>query len=267
MSNKNKHGLPRHIPKAIKQAVRQRCGFGCVRCGFAFFDYEHFDPDFAEAKEHNANGITLLCSQCNQKRARGRLSAETVSRANANPVCLQKGFTAEMFDFSPKEIEVELGGVVFKNCNHLVVINDTPILSISRPESPGLPLLLSGFFLDQNGKLAIAIEDNAWRVSSKVWDVEITGPRIYIKTAEENTTLEIHLSPPKKITIKNLRMVFQKVIIEANDKTVKFSMNDGKDWATFHSVSMTNCHTGIAINPAPQLPQSPANDAIAIPPW
>ena len=62
MDDTNKHGLSRYIPEAIKREVRQRCGFGCVICGFGFYDYEHFDPDFADAKFHDPNGMTLLCS-------------------------------------------------------------------------------------------------------------------------------------------------------------------------------------------------------------
>jgi hypothetical protein len=78
-SQVNKHGLPRSIPSHIKQEIRQRCGFGCVICGFGFYDYEHFDPDFVDAKSHSPEGMTLLCSQCNQKRARKRLSVATVA--------------------------------------------------------------------------------------------------------------------------------------------------------------------------------------------
>ncbi|MHB0562224.1 hypothetical protein ACX3RA_15640, partial [Escherichia coli] len=63
MDNINKHGLSRRIPETIKRQIRQRCGFGCVICGFGFYDYEHFKPDFVDAKVHDPNGMTLLCSQ------------------------------------------------------------------------------------------------------------------------------------------------------------------------------------------------------------
>jgi hypothetical protein len=33
MKKNNKYGLKRTIPEKIKREVRQRCGFGCVRCG------------------------------------------------------------------------------------------------------------------------------------------------------------------------------------------------------------------------------------------
>ena len=85
MGEKNKYGLGRYIESDTRRLIRKRCGFGCVICGIGFFDYEHFDPDFAEAKEHNPEGMTLLCMQCNQKRRRGTLSASTVKRHNEFP--------------------------------------------------------------------------------------------------------------------------------------------------------------------------------------
>ena len=55
MAKENEHGLPRHIPADVARAVRQECGFGCVICGVALIQYEHFDPEFAEAREHVAS--------------------------------------------------------------------------------------------------------------------------------------------------------------------------------------------------------------------
>ena len=113
MTEKNKHGLSRTIPGPVKRIIRQRCGFGCVICGLGFYDYEHFDPDFADATEHNPEGMTLLCSQCNQSRGRGRLSRETVAKANKNPKCLREGYANEMFDFHSEPIEIKFAGVSF----------------------------------------------------------------------------------------------------------------------------------------------------------
>ena len=70
-----KYWLIRTVLADVKRAIRQRCGFSYVVCGLGFYDYEHFDPDFQDATEHNPRGMTLLCSQCNQKRARSQLPA------------------------------------------------------------------------------------------------------------------------------------------------------------------------------------------------
>ncbi|WP_262313847.1 hypothetical protein [Klebsiella quasipneumoniae] len=130
---RNKYGLSRSIPADVKREIRKRCGFGCVICGLGFYEYEHFNPDFADAMEHNPKGMTLLCSQCNQKRARGRLSVQTVTKANANPKCLEQGFANEMFDFHDEPININLSGVNFYDCMNLIVVNGRSMLSIQPP--------------------------------------------------------------------------------------------------------------------------------------
>lgn len=67
-SEKNQYGLSKHRPSSVEEEIRQRCGFGCVICGLCFYDYEHFNPDFKDARIHDPRGMTLLCMQCNQKK-------------------------------------------------------------------------------------------------------------------------------------------------------------------------------------------------------
>ncbi|WP_140145769.1 HNH endonuclease, partial [Vibrio parahaemolyticus] len=81
MSDKNKHGLSRYIPEDVKRKVRQKCGYGCVVCGTAIVEYEHVDPEFSEAKEHDPDKIVLLCSQCHAKVTRKFLSKESIKLA------------------------------------------------------------------------------------------------------------------------------------------------------------------------------------------
>lgn len=146
MSDRNRFGLSRTIPSSVRREVRQRCGYGCVRCGLALYDYEHFDPEFKDADAHVANGITLLCMQCNQKKRRGMLSAESVRGANLAPRCLQQGYASEIFDFGPNSLTVAFAGVTFTDTPKLIVVNDIPILAVKPPEAPHQPFLLSGFF-------------------------------------------------------------------------------------------------------------------------
>ena len=75
---RNKHGLPRTIPESIKRKVRQRCGFGCVICGIGLYEYEHFAPEYKDAKSHAPEGITLLCPNHHARKTIGRLSLETI---------------------------------------------------------------------------------------------------------------------------------------------------------------------------------------------
>lgn len=246
-NQKNRFGLSRYIPDDVRREVRRRCGFGCVICGKAFYDYEHFNPDFKDATIHDPKGMTLLCSQCNQKRARGRLSAETVSKANENPKCLEDGFSSELFDFSDQPITVYFAGVEFYDCKNIIVVNDYPILSISPPDKPGRPILLSGTFTNENGKEVISIVDNAFALNIENWDVECEGGTITVRSASRRISLVLSLSPPSAIAIERIEMLFHGVYFRGNRTTLEIS-TDGKGWNSFSACSVHRCETGILID-------------------
>lgn len=246
MSDRNSHGLGRTIPAAVRREVRQRCGYGCVRCGLALFDYEHFDPDFKDAKSHSPQGITLLCMQCNQKRRRGVLSIETVRAANACPRALQQGFANEFFDFSSSELTVVFAGVTFTDTPTLIAVNDFAILSIAPPESPHHPLRLSGFFADDSGQVTLKIQDNEWSAGADNWDVECVGPRITIRSAPGNLTLVLRLEPPKRLIVERLNMQFEDVYLRGEEGLLETSF-DGRHWGAWRGCHISRCQVGIAL--------------------
>ena len=98
MSERNQYGLPRHIPEAVKRAVRRRCGFGCVKCGNAIITYEHMEPKFRDARCHDPRRITLLCGHHQQESTKGLLSLETIKEYDADPVTKRQGFSSYVFD-------------------------------------------------------------------------------------------------------------------------------------------------------------------------
>lgn len=259
MTQSNRHGLSRTVPAAVKREIRQRCGFGCVVCGSAYIEYEHFDPDFADATEHNPAGMTLLCSQCNQKRARGRLSAQTVANANANPRCLQQGFSSEIFDFSSEPVEIVFAGVIFYNCSHVIVVNGLPLLSLRPPVEAGQPMRLFGYFSDINGRETLKIKDNEWRVMPGNWDVECVGPRITIRNSPGEISLIVRMEPPTRLIVERIDMQFKGVRFRGDENILEFSINGG-GWTQFIAAHVSNSFTGININYG--AGRNPANDAL-----
>ena len=227
MSKINKHGLPRRVPAGIAREVRRRCGFGCVKCGSAIYDLEHFEPDYKDAVEHNADGITLLCMQCNQKKARGLLSAATVKRCNQKPRCKEDGFASEFFDFGLEGYEVVFGGARFKNCADLVRVSGTSVLSIAPPTEKGMPFLLSGKFFGVDGKSNLIIEDNQFQVLSGNWDVEIEGGVITVRSEPRNIVLRLRTSPPDTIVVERLKMRYGSYSIEVDESSFRFTQNGG----------------------------------------
>lgn len=246
MSERNRYGLSRMIPAEVRRQVRQRCGFGCVRCGLALYDYEHFDPDFKDATAHLVDGITLLCMQCNQKRRRGILSVESVRLANSNPLCRRQGFASESFDFGAEYFEVAFSGVTFTECDHLIEVNGFPILSINAPQGPAQPYRLSGRFADDTGDITLKIEDNVWSAGADNWDVECVGPRIFIRYGPRNVSLVLKSQPPRRLVVEKLNMYFEGVWLRGDGEKLEFSFN-GRIWSSFVACGMHRCRVGISL--------------------
>ena len=244
MAERNIHGLGRTVPAAVRREVRQRCSYGCVRCGLALFDYEHFDPDFKDAKVHDPQGITLLCMQCNQKRRRGMLSVETVRAANLSPKCSEAGFASEAFDLGTEELIVVFAGVTFTNTPQLIVVNNFPILSLKPPEALGQPYRLSGFFADNSGQVTLKIEDNVWSAGADNWDVECVGPRITIRSNPREITLVLRSEPPYRLVVERLNMQFEGIHLRGEEGTLQVSF-DGVRWATWRGGHVSRCQTGM----------------------
>jgi hypothetical protein len=246
VSERNRHGLSRYIPAPVSLEVRQRCGFGCVICGLAWYDYEHFDPDFKDATEHRADGITLLCMQCHAKRSRGVLSVESVREANKRPRCLQQGFASETFNFAQTPIEVAFAGVTFTDVAKLIVINNYSILSVRPAEAFLGPYRLSGIFADDTGATTLKIEDNVWSVGADSWDIDCEGPRIKIRNGPGDIALVLKAEPPTRLVVERLNMQFNGHFLRGDANLLEISQ-DGQHWMKFQSFSMTRCAVGIAI--------------------
>jgi len=250
MGEPNKYGVARAIPADVKREVRRRCGFGCVRCGLGFYDYEHFAPDFKDATTHDPAGITLLCMQCNQKRARGLLAAETVAQADADPICLQQGFAREEWGFGQNPIQVTFGGVTFTDVTTLIEVNGSPILSVRPPEEGSAFYRLSGIFTDRTGKTTLGIEDNEWSVGVDNWDIECVGPRITVRSGPGDISLVLRSEPPRRLVIEKLNMRYGRYILRGNESVLELSL-DGMNWSRFFNVDMEGCRVGISLNYSP----------------
>lgn len=244
MAKINRYGLSRTISEDLKREVRRRCGFGCVRCGLAYYDYEHFDPDFKDAKKHDANGITLLCMQCNQKRARKTLSAETVAKANLNPKCKQAGFAFESLDFGSDPIVVNFAGLVFRECAILLRIHDLDVLSFRSPEEPGQPMLLSGVFSDASGVSVLKIVDNVWYAGDTNWDVEVKGTLTTIRRGPGDIVLKFRVTPPRELSIEHINMNINGYYLVGGRDSLKFS-EDGENWSLMRANNAYKCKVGV----------------------
>jgi hypothetical protein len=225
-SKKNRFGLSRDIPAQIKREVRKRCGFGCVVCGSGIIQYEHVDPEYKDAPQHDADCIALLCPSCHGKVTTKYWSKQKIKAAMINPACLKSGFTKDFFDFCDGHPTIMLGGTILKNTRIPLRILDKPILKIAAPEQPGAPFRLSGSFCDSMGRLTLQIVDNEWIASSSLWDVEVGGGKILIRNGPRNVVLVILVSPPNMLIIKKLEMNFGPVAIRVGCEDFFININE-----------------------------------------
>ncbi len=202
----NKYGLPREISPDVKRTVRRECGFGCVICGCAIVQYEHFDPPFEEAREHNPAGIALLCGGCHDKKTRGFWSASKVAEARRNPTSLKIGYSRDAFDLKSPFV-LRVGSSIFENVSTVVMTSEGERwFVIEEPEVDGGPVRLSATFYDTNGQLSLDIQENEWRCFSKQWDTEIKGKRITVRRGARDIALELVVEPPHEISLTRLVM-------------------------------------------------------------
>ena len=213
----NKNGLGRYISADTRRQVRQRDGFGCVKCGSGFYQYDHLGVEFAEADLHDPDKIVLLCGGCHDRKTRGNLSTETILQHAKNPKCKQKGFSWGAFDIGGKSPEVILGTLTVNSSQNLLRIHGEDVFSIAPPESEGQPYRVNAKFYDKKGRLTLEIIDNETRAAITNWDVELEGPRLTIRSRLREFDLAIRTEPPHRLVIERLDMIYKDFSIQCRE--------------------------------------------------
>jgi len=216
-SDPNKYGLKRYIEADTRRIIRQEAGFGCVICGEGITEYEHIDPEFNNAKEHDPNKMTLLCSSCHSKKTRGIYSKELIFEAKEKPKCKENGFAFDHLDFGRTEPIIQIGEVKFKNPTSLITIEGQSLISISSIDEK---LLLNATFEDDDNEL-IRIEENTWIGNAENWDVEIEGKSITIRRRKGDVALKITNHPNDKFEIEKINITFRGYNIIGDKKELK----------------------------------------------
>ena len=235
----NRNGLNRDIPDPIKRIIRQRCGFGCVVCGKAIYQYHHTNPSFADAIKHEPDKIILLCLECHGRVTSGLLSDRSVEKSALSPKCLEKGFSYFPLDINDEkdgeiQVRVVLGTTTFINVRSFISINNKSMFSILPPEIPGSPARLSASFYDASGSAIARITDNEWQSRSANWDVEIVGPKVIIRQRFGDVCLVIRSNPPQGLIVEKLNMYYQGFkIVADNERVAIWKPGESENPSTF----------------------------------
>jgi hypothetical protein len=236
----NRYGLNRHPREDVKREVRRRAGYGCLICGSAFGQYDHIDPEFANATEHNPDRIFYLCGLHHDLRGRGQLSPEAVRVAAANPCALQAGFSHGAFDMQTDKPVLHIGQSTGVNCREFLRVNGVTVLAVREPETAGGPFRLSANFTDRDGLPIVEIVDNEWRATTSAWDVKTEGRRIKVYSAERNADLVLRTAPPHEFFIEKMQMTSQGYTLRTQGKDFVILTPSGSTIAIYN-FKANNC--------------------------
>jgi len=228
MAEVNIHGLSRTIPEDIKRQVRRECGFGCVYCGLAIATYEHIDPAFKDAREHDPSKIAYLCGSCHDRVTRGVWSKQKIIVARSNPCCIRNHRCHDSFDISTPHPVIWVGPNEIININKILSVDDHVVLSIDPPEQTGAPFSISGEFYDDYGNFLFKIHKNEWVGSVENWDIETVGRTITIRKGLGSIALRITALPPSGIMIERADMFYRHARFTVNEYQARLlTCNEG----------------------------------------
>lgn len=212
----NRYGLSRTIPENVKRHVRQNCKFGCVNCRAAFYHYDHFDPEFKDAKVHDPDGICCLCPTCHQEVTSGRLSRELIKKRVVELRGSALHPTTPPLDLHDGQECIQIGGIRYALLPlSLLSFYGETLLAVT-PSSDTEPGTISGRFFSDSGEEAVRIDRNEITFKSDNWDVEAVGRSIKIRSAPGRVCLSLQIDAPQRIIITKLDMAYRDIHIFAN---------------------------------------------------
>ena len=230
-NDKNKHGLSRYIETNVKSTIRKNSYYGCVICGSSIYQYEHVDPEFNEAHEHDPKKMTLLCGGCHDQVTRGYWSKDKVLDAMNAPKNRQRGYAAGELDIRPEDFIVDIGSCRWINTRTILSTGKERLLFIDQPEAPGAPFRLYGRFYDTNGQILLDIVDNEYQSYVGDWDIKTEGgrdPEILITMPDGETGLTLRTYPSEnRIEFTNLNMLCGSYRIRTENDVLVLERPDG----------------------------------------
>jgi hypothetical protein len=209
MGEDNQYGLSRHIPADVRRVVRQRCKFGCVICRRGFYQYEHIDPEFKDAKEHDPDRICCLCASCHDSVTRGQLSKGLVMNAYRKVKTQQAGEVGPPvgpLDFHDGSAELAIGGLQYNPAVQTILRYHGNDLIRVVPGQGGEPGKITAVFTDDDGKELLRLDENEWMGQMDNWDIEVVGKRLTVRKKEGEINLQLRLDPPGRIVAERLDM-------------------------------------------------------------
>jgi hypothetical protein len=228
---KNDHGLSRHIPEDVKREVRQRSRFGCVipGCRRAFYEYEHIEPEFKDAKSHDPAAICLVCPNHNPRRT-GGLGQENYSKEqilkyyndiqNAPEHTIPDIVNPDFFSGFSRAPKIIMGRSSFQGVRSIINVAGEDVFSFRRSDgsTPFEPdVVFTGNFKSEDGGLLFSIVENEWRSRVDHWDVETKNGEIKVYRESGISFHAIKKPSDAAIEIVYMKLWHPPFLIEVSD--------------------------------------------------
>lgn len=238
----NRYGLSRTIRDSIKREIRRRSKFGCVLCRSGIYEYEHIDPEFADAREHDPDKICCLCPSCHALVTRGQRSKAMVAKAYRDiqdtPPEKVPPPTGPL-DFHTGTAELLIGGLQYSPAVTTVLrYHGRNLMWVAPSYKDGEPGRITAVFADDAGREVFAIDQNEWVGSGDALDIEVRGARLVVRQKPTNRVcLALRLDPPGRIVIEQLDMRYKDAHVLANEQSYavgRYYIDDGVEnihWA------------------------------------
>ncbi|HBW1845499.1 TPA: hypothetical protein N3414_004307 [Klebsiella quasipneumoniae subsp. quasipneumoniae] len=220
----NKYGLrDSHLKEAQRRKIRRDAGYGCVICGALFIQYEHIEPEFHEAREHDPDKMTLLCGTHHDDVSYKRRTKKSIWEAKANPKNKPGGIISRSLYHQKIDTNIivgsnSLGAVGHKIFDSILTISGKPLLWFESDFEVDSPVEICAIFHGEDGKPHAYINRNCFITSIANYDIKGKGAKITISQNGE-VILVLNFEGDKTLKVERLKMSYKdtKALVRTNN--------------------------------------------------
>ncbi|MED4139818.1 HNH endonuclease signature motif containing protein [Priestia megaterium] len=242
----------RNIKADIKRAVRTEAQFGCAVCGNPIIEYHHIQP-YHEVLCHEIENLIALCPTHHYKGDRGMIPREKLYELKKKPFnSFKENIKDDFFLGSYDQLEFKLGTVTFIRTPNLFVVDDLPLISVTKDEANNA--IINAKFFDKDSNLVAEIQDNEWITylnQDQIWDIQYTGGKLKVNSSKGKVFLELYANPGENyVQLKsNLYYKGHFFNIQPSKLTVGFQTpKEPRGVFILKNSTVTDCGNGIVVS-------------------
>jgi hypothetical protein len=247
-ANVNVHGLRRYIPVDIARQIRKEAGYGCVICGALFTDYEHIEPEFHDAHEHDPNKMTLLCGTHHDDVTFKRISKRKVWQAKKSPKNIIGGRLTRSMYHQKDDPDIILGSNKLSSFDMMICIYDKPILWFEKSDNIEEPIQLCATLIFNDYANHTCISRNRFLSTVGNYDIITTSADINIFNEKRINVLSLSFVGDESVKINSLDINYMGFGISVNTQNEITLKNPNGCIIKFSNVLLQNNKKSINID-------------------